>query len=370
MNSLSVLIKPASGLCNMNCKYCFYNDLMENRKIKDYGFMSLKTLEIIVKKSMLLENKNVNFMFQGGEPMLIGLDFYISLISLVEKYNLYGINVTYGIQTNGTLITNQFAKFFSENDFLVGISIDGFKEIQDIYRLDKDGTSTFNSTISGLEQLKKHDVDFNILSVVTNEVSENTTDIYSFLKNLGTDYIQFIPYISRVNEEEDIEFLTNSNYLRFLKELFDLWYLDFTNGKIVSIRYFDDIIKIVMGYSAESCTLRGVCSNQNVIEADGSIYPCDFYVLDNWRIGNIYDYTFKEVLESNILKGFIESSRVINSVCKECRYYNLCKGGCLKNQNSSINDKRYLSKYCEVYKSFFDYSLERFIEVGEVLRNR
>ncbi len=368
MPKLSILIKPVSGSCNMDCSYCFYNDVMESRNVKNYGFMSLNTLEEIVSKSFVTNSNAVSFIFQGGEPLLIGLGFYKSFIEYVFKYNINHIHISYSIQTNGTLITKEFAKFFSENKFLIGVSIDGNKEIQNLYRLYKNGLSSFKDTIKGLQYLNNFNVDYNILSVITNSSALNVNDLYSFLKSLETNYFQFIPYISDFINNKNKEFLSNDMFLKFLMELFDLWYNDIQNGILKSIRYFDDILKIILGHHPESCTLQGKCINQNVIEADGSIYPCDFYVLDNWKIGNINTLSFEEINKSEVKNKFITSSLNNHPDCNNCMYYNLCRGGCRRNKELFNDSSMLKTRHCEVYKRFFDYSYDRFIELGNVIR--
>ena len=193
MKHLFLLIKPASGICNMRCKYCFYYDVMDHRKIESYGLMTDSVLEKMVQRAYDDHHESVTFMFQGGEPTLVGLSFYQKLIRFVEQYNIKNIQTYYTIQTNGTLITPEFARFFKTHQFLVGISIDGNQRLHDMYRRDKQLQGSFSSVKKGLQLLQQHNVDFNILAVITEETTKHTEEVYRFLSNLGTMFVQFIP---------------------------------------------------------------------------------------------------------------------------------------------------------------------------------
>jgi len=367
MNHISLLIKPASGLCNMRCKYCFYYDIMENREIDNYEMMTLKTLEKLVFRAFEDSGLSVSFIFQGGEPTLVGLQFYRELIKFVEKYNKHKVPTYYSIQTNGTKIDSNFAKFLKQNNFLVGISIDGNEEIHNKYRISKDRSGSFAEVKKGLDYLSQYEVDYNILSVVTENTVKNTEEIYHYLTTLGTDYLQFIPCIDSFEGSVQNNTLSNDEYEEFLKRLFDVWYLDFKKGKRISIRYFDDIIKMILGYRAESCTLLGYCSFNQVIEADGSVYPCDFYVLDEWKLGNIIDDKLNDLLKSEKANEFIKTSIGINEDCKVCKYYQLCRGGCKRNKEPFEIVEAVKTRFCGAIYSFFDYTIERFTEIANVL---
>ncbi|MCL2517393.1 MAG: radical SAM protein [Oscillospiraceae bacterium] len=330
MPALSMLIKPVSSLCNINCKYCFYHTT------KDHGIMDISTLETIVRKAFDTGRDNVTFAFQGGEPTLAGIDFYRRLIELC-----YSRNAGYTIQTNGINIDEEWAEFFQENNFLVGLSLDGTKDLHD-----KNRCGTFNKVVKAASILKKHDVQFNILTVVNNDTARNIAKIYRFYKNQNWKYLQFIPCLG------SDELLTPQNYLYFLKTLFDLWYND-----DVSIRYFDNLLNIFAGRNPESCGMTGMCGIQFVIESDGSVYPCDFYVLDEYKIGNINEHSFKEIFESETAQTFIKQSCIHSPKCKSCKWYIICRGGCRR----YTQDGEY--KYCGAMYEFLNYAGERFIKL-------
>ncbi len=367
MRHLSILIKPASGMCNMQCSYCFYYDIMKNREIANYGFMSEEILEEIVKKAYAETPAAISFVFQGGEPMLCGLTFFIKFMAFVEQYNLKKTPTTFALQTNGTLITPEFAAFFKANNFLIGISLDGNEEVHNLHRLMNNNSNSFTQTLKGIAILQDCQVDYNLLTVITNETAKNVKKTYQFLKTLGTSYLQFIPCINSFDSQDKGQQLSNDLYLEFLKELFDLWFLDYQRGKMVSIRYFDDILKIIIGYYPESCTMQGSCINQNVIEADGSVYPCDFYVIDQWKMGNIMTTSFRSLNQTPQAIAFIESSEGKHEDCMQCKYFQLCKGGCRRNKEPFANETTAKTRFCKAIYAFFDYSIERFIEIGNDL---
>lgn len=372
MPPLSLLIKPASSNCNLKCKYCFYNDISEKRLHKSYGTMSFDTLESIVTKALKHAEQVCFFSFQGGEPTLAGLNFYIELVRLQKKYNAKNIKIINSIQTNGIIINKEWAQFLASYNFLVGISLDGPKNINDINRLDTDGNSIFNKTMNTIRLLNEYKVEYNILFVVNSYSAKHASMIYNFFKKNNFKYIQFIPCLDKLNEKPG-----HSNYsllpelfTSFLKVFFDIWYHDIIKGNITSIRYFDNILQIIMGNDYENCGMGGVCSCQFVIEADGSTYPCDFYVIDKWYMGNIIEKSIAELENSESCKNFIKTSSFIEIKCISCRWLDICKGGCRRNRQSFIEGNLTLNYYCDSYMEFFEYSFESFVKLARVLKSK
>lgn len=361
MKRIHLLIKPASGNCNLRCKYCFYADVTSNREVASFGFMSLDTLEGIVKK--VIDNSEIEcgFAFQGGEPTLAGLEFYKKLIEFETKYNTKKLKISNTIQTNGYIIDDEWAKFFSDNNFLVGLSVDGNKDIHNLYRVDSKGNDTFKRVLSVIEIFNKYKVEYNILTVVTAQTAKSITKIYKFYMKNKLYYQQYIPCLDPLGEERgNYKYsLTPELYSLFLKDLFDLWYNDIVNNNFVYNRYFENLVGMLKGYPPESCAMVGHCNCQYVIEADGGVYPCDFYVLDEYKIGNILTDDF-ETLNYNLKKTeFIEKSMNIPNNCKSCRWFPLCRGGCRRDREPVINGKLDLNYFCKSYKDFFEYTINR-----------
>lgn len=368
VHSLSFLIKPASGSCNMQCKYCFYEDVSSIRAHKNLGLMNTITAHKLIDTSLSSVNENgyISFAFQGGEPTLIGLKFYEDFVSYANRNKKTDQTISYSIQTNGFNIGKEWAIFFREHKFLVGISIDGNRIQHDRYRIDNRGNGTYDRIIENLKILKDEGVDYNILCVIDKNTKPAAT--YNHLKKLGK-YIQFIPCLDPYEEERgNREYsLTPEYYGNFLCTVFDQWYEDWVNNNGVSIRLFDDYISLFLGSPSTTCALLGNCGGYLVIEADGSLYPCDFYVMDEWKIANINDSNIKEMLMNRlnhpVMKKFMEATQSLPEECNSCKFKNICHGGCRR-------DRDYLGKigsnyYCSSFKTFLTHSVSRLFSIAK-----
>lgn len=369
MPALSLLIKPASGNCNMRCRYCFYADELDNREIRSYGKMSVDTMHTIVEKAMEYGDYECTIAFQGGEPTLAGLDFYRDLVAYVTAHeNPKKLKIHYALQTNGYLINEEWAAFLGENHFLVGVSLDGLKEIHDRYRLDAAGKGTYQRVISAIRLLEKHQVEYNILTVVTAATARNGQKIYNYFKKNHFGYQQYIECLDPIGEEpgQHEYSLTPEKYGEFLKSMFDAWYLDMRSGTYVYNRYFENLMMIMAGQQPESCNMRGVCGKQWVFEADGSVYPCDFYALDQWRLGNIQENSFEEMDEKRDELGFIQWSMRQQEDCQKCRWFGLCRNGCRRNREPVTAEHTNRNYFCKSYQMFFEYAYPRLTEIYQL----
>lgn len=369
MPALSLLIKPASGNCNMRCRYCFYADELDNREIRSYGKMSVDTMHTIVDKAMEYGDYECTIAFQGGEPTLAGLDFYRDLVAYVTAHeNPKKLKIHYALQTNGYLINEEWAAFLGENHFLVGVSLDGLKEIHDRYRLDAAGKGTYQRVISAIRLLEKHQVEYNILTVVTAATARNGQKIYNYFKKNHFGYQQYIECLDPIGEEpgQHEYSLTPEKYGEFLKSMFDAWYLDMRSGTYVYNRYFENLMMIMAGQQPESCNMRGVCGKQWVFEADGSVYPCDFYALDQWRLGNIQENSFEEMDEKRDGLGFIQWSMRQQEDCQKCRWFGLCRNGCRRNREPVTAESTNRNYFCKSYQMFFEYAYPRLAEIYQL----
>ena len=336
MPPLNLLIKPASSLCNMRCKYCFYGDVSEMRSFESFGMMSENTLETLVKRAFEYADDRLCFAFQGGEPTLAGIDFYRKLIDLEKQYNTKNLAVSNSIQTNGYLIDDEWAEFFAKHGFLVGLSLDGTREAHDSIRIDAMGKGTFDRVSAAATVLEKHRVDFNILCVVNNFVARYPKKVYENLKKYR--YLQFIACIDPFDGEKQIYSLKEDRYASFLKQTFDLYYRDIMSGNYVSIRNFDNYINILMGKHPESCAMSGFCTCYGVVEGDGSVYPCDFYVLPDYCTGNVHTHTVAETLQSEGMQRFVKEHPAAPAICRSCRYLGVCGGGCRRMRDVVLSD--------------------------------
>lgn len=370
MPPLSVLIKPASSLCNLRCRYCFYYDLSNNRDVKSYGIMTVEDLETLVKKAFDYAEGVCTFAFQGGEPTIAGLDFFKQLMVFEKKYNVNNIQVNNALQTNGTLITEEWAKFLHDNNFLVGVSIDGPKDINDLNRVDENAKSVYPRIMDTIKLFNKYKVEYNVLSVVSAANAKHAKKVYKFYKANDFRYVQIIACLDPLLEVpgKNKYSLTPKLYATFLKDLFDAWYEDVIKGEGISIRRFDNLIGMLMGYPAEECGMLGRCQCEFVIEADGGVYPCDFYVNDEWLMGNFKDKSFKELRESENAQRFIDVSLHVDPNCKTCPYAPICKGGCRRTREPFQDGKPSLNYFCPAFKEFYGYALPKLQDLAARLR--
>ncbi len=361
MPPLHILIKPASGLCNMRCSYCFYHDISQKRNQASYGIMSGETQENMLRRAFEFADRQLTIAYQGGEPTLAGLDYFVRAQELQSKYNFKKIPIHNAIQTNGLDLDESWARFFADNNFLVGLSIDGIKDSHDRYRIDPSGKGTFNRIMKTARLFDKFGVQYNILTVANSFSARRIQSIYSFFKKSGFQYLQFIPCLDPLGEKPGFtEYsLTSDMFADFMIRLFDAWYRDVEAGCGISIRTFDNYVSMLMGHPPESCGMSGICSAQNVVEADGSVYPCDFYVLDQYNLGNLNDIGFEEINKRRAETGFIEESARLPLKCRECEYFFICRGGCKRMRALPEEGAVPHCYFCQGYKAFFNHSLER-----------
>ena len=360
----SFLIKPASSACNLRCRYCFYIDESENRSVRNYGMMDEATSHALIDKAAADRNDFISFGFQGGEPTLAGLDFFRDFVSYtLEKTSRRHVN--FAIQTNGILINREWAEFLKKNDFLVGVSIDGAKKFHDSYRVDASGKGSFTKVFNNAKMLQSEGVAVNILITVTKQIARNVEEVYSFFKRNGFRYHQYIPCIDPLaSRRGEMEYsLTSEDYAVFLDKLFALYYRDWKNQDYVSIRYFDNLVNMCLTGWAEECGMNGVCGNYYVIEADGSVYPCDFYVLDDYRLGNIRENSFDQLDDKRRSIKFIEESMSLPEECQICSVRQLCRGGCKRDRENFAEGRIEKTYLCSAYKHFFTANMEKLMEI-------
>lgn len=369
MKNISVMIKPVSGLCNMNCSYCFYCDEAQKREKNCYGQMSEETLKNVIRKTMLSADGVVSYTWQGGEPSLRGLDFFRQAVELQKKYNRNGVQVLNAFQTNGYAITEEWCEFFRENHFLVGLSVDGTQELHDVFRRGADGGGTYDRVKRTADLFSRTGVEFNVLTVVTSQLAEHTKEVYESYRRIGWQFQQYIACLDPYGERkgERAYSLLPLQYGKFLSELCGLWYQDLLKGRQPYIRQFENYVGMAAGYRPESCEQCGICGEQYVAEADGSIYPCDFYVMDDWYLGNLNRDRLDAIDAKRLELSFIERSAP-GAECRACRFFSLCRGGCMRNRTKD-RDGTYKNDFCEGYQLFFRQWYDTFAELGQKVRN-
>lgn len=361
MGNLTFLVKPASSLCGMRCRYCFYEDISALRSVKSMGVMSLETANRLLESGIQAAGPHgsLQITFQGGEPTLAGLDFFQSFIALERELCPSTIQISHSIQTNGMALDGDWVRFFQENRFLVGLSLDGSREIHDRFRVDAQGRGSWDRATRSLALLDKAGVETNLLCVITGPLARSAQKVYHSLNKLGSHALQFIPCLDPLEGERGCMpwSLTPQRYSQFLRDLFDCWYLDLQRGHYVSIRLFDDYLRILAGMPPSTCASSGACGSYLVVEGDGGLYPCDFFVLDQWYLGNIHQMSVEEAVQSPRALAFLDEGRRRPRDCLGCPHLSLCRGGCPRDWTGLGLDRA--NYYCPAFHAFLDYALPR-----------
>lgn len=364
MPPITVMVKPVSGACNMRCRYCFYADEMTHRKSSVYPKMTGELLDTMVRRVIRTADSSVHFLFQGGEPTLIGLPFFEQLVALERKYNTRRLKITNAVQTNGYDLSDEMIAFFAKEQFLVGVSLDGTNETHDMLRPDAKGLPTSSIVRNAIARLRAAGVSVNVLCVVNGEVAKYPKEVFCALAPY--EYLQFIPCLDGLDGEKRDYSLSSEAYLTFLKTTFDCYHQAYMDGHPVSMRNFDNWVAMLMGMPPENCAMVGRCGPSLVIESDGSVYPCDFYALDKWKLGSIAEDSLRRMLTSDTEKAFLAESLPVPEACKACRWYGLCRNGCKRERDPETG----LNRWCSVHSAFFEYAYERMNQMAQQLLKR
>ena len=365
MPNVTILMKPVSGACNMRCEYCFYADVAQNRAQASFGRMNLQTLENAIRRTMQYADGAVTFAFQGGEPTLAGIEFYRHVVELQKQYNTREVRICNAIQTNGYQLDDALLELFAREHFLVGISLDGLPALHNRLRKDQSGQGTSQAVERNLRRLLDAGVACNILCVVNQYVAEQPQAVFHYLSRFS--YVQFIPCLDPLDGASAEYSLKPESYATFLMETFDLYEQAFLHGRSVSVRNFDNYLRILDGRQPENCAMSGRCAQYYVIEADGGVYPCDFYVLDRWHIGNINQDSFFKLQKSPVAEQFRNQSLQVAAACKSCQWLPLCRGGCRRDREPFVNGLPTLNRWCHSYQAFFSYAYPRMAKMADRL---
>lgn len=356
MPPLSLLIKPVSGACNMRCGYCFYADEMGQRAQGGYGVMSRETARTVIRRAFAFAGQGVDFAFQGGEPTLAGAGFYREWLRQVNLVNNRGLRVGYSLQTNGLHLEEDLLDVLAEGQFLVGVSLDGTQAIHDSRRKDAQGWGTYERIMSNIKRLKARGIPYNILCVVDGEAASRGRQIYEALKPHG--YLQFIPCLDPLGENGQ-QALGAPAYGQFLTDLLDGYEKSLRSGRYVSVSVFDNWIGLIRGQGMLSCGMRGHCSPNFMVESNGNVYPCDFYGLDEWLLGNLMEDSLYRISKAERLTRFLDSGRETAPACRECKWLFICRGGCRRDRQTGIDTLPGINRLCQGYRMFFDACFDR-----------
>lgn len=352
----SLLIKPASAVCNLDCAYCFYLDRdADPYKALPARRMTLDTLERLVDTYLFYSYPNSVFAFQGGEPTLAGLPFFEKVVEFQKRHGRDGHVVSNALQTNAILLDKNWCDLFRSYNWLLGVSLDGPEELHDRYRFDKQGRGTWKRVMVGVELLQKNRVEFNILCVLSQANVERPKELYRFYRRLGVDNLQFIPLAEFDPQGRPQPFtITPEQYGRFLCELFDLWWPD---RRKVRIRFFDNIAEALAGQKPGSCTMHVTCDSYVVVEYNGDVFPCDFFVEGSWKLGNIVLDSWTEIARRTRRYSFAAKKTLAHPECQVCEYQSICHGGCPKLRHGQHGRFEDLDYFCQAYKMIYARSI-------------
>ena len=367
---LYVMLKPAGARCNLRCRYCYYLEKDHLYAGNDAHFMSERLLEKFIADYMQAQTTpEVLFTWHGGEALLRPIAFYQRALQLQRRY-ARGRQVVNSIQTNGTLLTPEWCEFLRENGFLVGISIDGPRNVHDAYRRTSADGPSFDRVMQGLQLLKDHHVEWNALAVVNNLNVEKPREFYRFFKDIGCQYLQFAPIVERIVSRDDgltlapgmqeggrltSHSITPSQWGRFLCELFDEWVVADVGSIFVQI--FDATLANWVGVTPGICSLSAHCGHAAVMEHNGDVFSCDHFVFPEYRLGNLNEKTITEMVYSPQQQRFAQmKTAMLPRQCRECQFLFACHGECPKNR--FLRDKygnAGLNYLCEGYRQFFSH---------------
>ena len=373
-----VMAKPRGAICNLDCAYCFY--LRKEDLYKGASFrMSDETLESYTRQYIESQRiPEVQFAWQGGEPTLMGLDFFRRAVTLQKNYRKPGMRIANALQTNGALLDEEWCRFFAEHRFLIGVSLDGPREAHDQYRKDKGGAPTFDRVLRAVALLQKHKVDFNILTCVSAANVHQPQAVYRFLRDqIGAQFIQFIPIVERENETGFQEgttlssrSITGKQYGDFLIAVFDEWVRNDV-GKIF-VQIFDTALGRWLGAPGGLCVFQETCGLALAMEHNGDVYSCDHFVEPAHLLGNLLEEPLTELAGSPAQKQFgLAKRQSLPRYCRECSFLFACNGGCPKDRTDLTPDgEPGLNHLCVGFKSFFSYVDAPMRLMADLLRRR
>ena len=384
-----VMAKPSGSVCNIDCEYCFY--LEKEKLYPDAGKswrMDDEVLERYVRQQIEAQDVPVaEFAWQGGEPTLLGVDFFRRAVDLQKRY-ADGKEITNAFQTNGILLDDEWGPFLADNGFLVGLSVDGPQPLHDRYRVDKGQKPTFDRVMAGLEVLKKHSVQFNTLTVLQRHNADHPETVYRFLKEIGSQFMQFIPIVERATEVPAIDGLElvapdfegdarvtrwsvgSAQYGKFLCRVFDEWVRADVGEYFVQI--FDVSLGSWVGQNASLCIFAETCGSALVIEHNGDLYSCDHYVYPEHKLGNVREQTIREMVASQQQRTFGQDKKdLLPRYCRECDFRFACNGGCPKHRfDKTPGGEDGLNYLCKGYKLYFAHVAPYMAFMAQELRQR
>lgn len=363
-----VMLKPVGARCNLACEYCYYLEKNSFYADNPHHVMSDALLEHFIASYIEAQTMSeIQFTWHGGEPLLRSLDFYRKALALQKKY-ANGRKIENCLQTNGTLLTDEWCRFFKENDWLVGVSIDGPKTFHDAYRKNKQGKPSFDEVMRGIHLLDKHEVSWNAMAVVNRLNADFPVEFYRFFKDIGCRYIQFTPVVECIVQRDGTHLATVSEadkavladfsvtpeqWGTFLCSVFDEWVRQDVGTFFIQL--FDATLSNWMGFTPGICTLAKYCGHAGVMEFNGDVYACDHFVFPEYKLGNLATHTLVEMMYGERQTRFGKDKYdTLPTQCKDCEYLFACHGECPRNRFCrTTTGETGLNYLCAGYYRFF-----------------
>jgi uncharacterized protein len=368
-SNIGIMWKTVSEDCNLACDYCYYSTCGGKPETKIRKIDSA-ILEKFIQEYMAMSKGSVSFAWQGGEPLLAGLDFFEGVVALQAKHAPPHTVISNALQTNGTLINDRWAAFFKRYHFLIGVSVDGPQDIHDRRRVDSQGQGSFERVMKGISHLRRYNVEFNMLTVIHRDNVGKAKELFRFYEQEKIDFVQFIPcmqFHSKRIDQPGVFEITPEEYGNFLCEAFDCWY---NNGNpTISERFFDNMLSVYAHREAELCIHRKTCSKTLILEQNGDAYPCDFYIHSDWKIGNVGTDSLSEILNHPLYDDFSKLKPRLPKACKTCSWLHLCFGGCPRNRSWDEDLREsYPDYFCLSYRQLYAYAHNRMERFSEKVR--
>jgi uncharacterized protein len=354
MKTLNFLIKPASHLCNLDCSYCFYKKTAAIYPDAEPR-MSVETAEVLMQKALGYGAGMNSFCWQGGEPTLLGVDFYRTVVELQKHFRQVDQNVENSLQTNGLLLDDAWCELLAQNHILVGLSLDGPVEIHDHYRTSSAGSGSFRKVLQKVNLFRKHRVEFNILALLTDANIGRPRELYAFFRTHDFNWLQFIPCFEHDPHTGDpMPYAINGADLgKFYRRLFDLWIQD--GFPYVSVRLFEDILLFLLDGVHASCCWNQHCDSYIVVEHNGDCFPCDFFVDPAWKLGNIHEDALESILSSPLRDQFAGLKADIPQDCRGCRWQAFCNADCTRYRRRAAGKYDRQSEFCAAWKTLLEH---------------
>ncbi|HEY8478089.1 MAG TPA: anaerobic sulfatase maturase [Chloroflexota bacterium] len=370
MPHLGVMFKTVSTDCNLDCAYCYYRESLEGTRVRRR--ISLEMLDRFMAQYMeyVADVGVASIAWQGGEPTLAGLSFFEHVVALEAHYARPGTTIANALQTNGVLLDDDWGAFLKRYHFLVGVSVDGPRAIHDRLRTYKSGRGSFDHVMRGVQVLRRHGVPYNALCVLGPHNVDHPVELMRFFRQEGFSHVQFIPAMDFQATEPYKPagyLITPEQYGAFLQAAFDEWYQE--GRPTLSVRIFDNFLQNALGLPAELCVHNARCDAGVVVEYNGDVYPCDFYVHPDWKLGNVLEQPLREIVSSAALQAFVHQKHPLPQACQRCEWLSLCKSGCPRNRASADHGPT-PDYFCAAYKAFFAHADTRLQHLKQRVEQR